>query len=82
MTEQLAMNNILTIIKSLNTLLLSGTIESSNEDVHKEFKKNLDDFLKLQNEIYLEMQNQGWYKLQNVESSVINKTLKKLETTK
>lgn len=79
MTEQLIANNILTLVKGMNNLLLSGTIESSTSDVHNEFKKGLDEFLKLQHELFVVMQEQGWYKLANVETKKITKTINKFQ---
>ncbi|MBQ4583434.1 MAG: spore coat protein [Bacilli bacterium] len=79
MSEQLIANNVLTLIKEMNNLLLSGTIESSTSDVHNEFKKSLDDFLKLQHELFGVMQEQSWYQLQNVETKKITKTINKLQ---
>lgn len=79
MNEQLIANNILIIVKEMNSLLLDGTIESTTVDIHSEFNNCLNDFLKLQNELFNVMQKQGWYQINNVETQKIATTISKLQ---
>ena len=53
--EKCLYENILTLTKSLTTLYLNGTIESSNEDVRKVFDNGLAENLKLHDELYQAM---------------------------
>lgn len=74
--EKTFYENILTLQKSLCTLYINGTIESSNEVVRKVFSNGLDESLMLQDELYQSMKEDGFYTVEN-----LNKTdIKKIET--
>ena len=79
MEDKLIANNVLSLIKGLDSILYHGTIESSTPEVRAVFEKNLSDCLKMQDEVYKFMESCGWYKQSNVEEAKINKVKKKYE---
>lgn len=79
MQEKDYFEGILTSIKNLSGLLLHGSIESSNEDVHTKMQEALKESLDIQHDIYIEMQNNGWYQIENIKDSEIKKALSKQE---
>lgn len=76
--EKCLYENILTLTKSLTTLYLNGTIESSNEDVRKVFDNGLAENLKLQDELYQAMKEDEFYTVQNEKESDVKKVFDKL----
>ena len=79
MDNKLLMENYLLVLKSTVEVYVHGTLESSNEMVRSLLKKSLNEIMTLQANTYDEMTKFGWYQVNNVEQSVINKTLTKLE---
>lgn len=63
MNDKNYMTDLLTCSKTLCTLLLHGTIESSTPLVNSMMNKSLFDALSIQNSIYKEMENKGWYQV-------------------
>ena len=57
----------------------SGAIESSTQNVHSAFTSSLNDSLKMQDEIYLKMQQKGWYPTQQVDENKINTVKQKFQ---
>ncbi len=80
MNDQKLMDNYLLILKSTVEVYVHGTLESSNQDVRYLLKSGLDNIMTNQAETYDEMTNYGWYTINNVKSSEINKTFKKLQS--
>lgn len=78
MNDRLLMENILLVLKSTVEVYVHGSLESSNEKVHKVLKNNLDEIIKMQDETYKKMTENGWYMVENIQAKEINKTLKKL----
>lgn len=76
--DKYALENILTLTKSLVTLYANGTIESSNKDVRKFMGTGLEETLKLQDMIYNVMVEDGFYQVTNVKQSEIDKLYNKL----
>jgi spore coat protein CotF len=72
------MENYLLIIKSTIEVYVHGTLESSNREVKDILKYGLDEMLMHQERCYDEMVNNNWYVVENVSSSTIDKTLKKI----
>lgn len=72
MDDKQMMSNILTSAKSLCGLMMHGTIESSTCNVHQTFHNNLDQSLKMQDDIYKQMSQKGWYPTQQVEQQKIS----------
>ena len=79
MNDQLLMDNYLLVLKSTVEVFVHGTLESSNSDVRKEMKNGLDQIMICQADTYDEMTKYGWYPVNNVDKSVINNTLTKLQ---
>lgn len=79
MKDKLIMENILLLLKGTCEVYVHGTQESSNKKVHEILKSNLDETLKMQNEVYNKMTECGWYTISNIKSSEIDKTLTKLQ---
>lgn len=67
------MENILTLTKSLITISLNGTIESSNKNVRKVFDKSLKTLLSLQEKLFDELKEKKIYKIENVNEKDIKK---------
>lgn len=78
--DKLLLENILLILKSNMEVYNHGTLESSNEDVRNTIKYGLDTTLELQNKLYSKMTEYGWYQVNNINTSTIKQTLKKIKT--
>ncbi len=78
MNDRLLMDNILLLLKSTVEVYVHGSLESSTKSVHNTLKDNLDEIIKLQDDTYKKMTENGWYVIQNIESKEIKKTLKKV----
>ena len=78
MNDKLLMENYLLILKSTVEVYVHGTLESSNESVRKLLKESLNDILTSQKDTYDDMKQFGWYNVNNVDKSIIQSTLSKL----
>lgn len=78
MDNKTVLENILNLTKSLTTLYMYSTIESSNEGSREVFHQGLLDNLEMQDEIYQNMKDDGMYTIENVASSAVKKVYKKL----
>ena len=72
MNDKNLMENILLLEKGGCDLFLHGTIESGTENVHQAFQTALNASLNMQDSIYDEMTDMGWYPPQLVEQNKIN----------
>lgn len=79
MSDKLIMENILLLLKGTCEVYVHGTEEASNKKIHEVLKACLDELLKMQYDVYNEMAKLGWYKIENIKSSEITKTLTKLQ---
>lgn len=79
MNDKLIMEDYLLILKSTVEVYVHGTLESANNDVRMILKDGLNDTLNAQARVYDQMTSYGWYNVENVMSSEINKTLNKIE---
>ena len=77
--NQLFLDSYLLLLKSTVEVYVHGTLESSNKKVRTILKSSLDDTMSMQYNTYNEMTNLGIYKIQNVDKSIICKTINKLE---
>ena len=75
MNNQELLDSYLLLLKSTVEVYVHGTLESSNESTRELLKSCLDSTMSSQGATYDEMVDYGWYKVTNVESNVINKTL-------
>ena len=78
MSDKLLMNNYLLILKSTVEVYVHGTLESSNKTTRRVLKSHLFEILNSQARCYDEMVKNGWYSINNVNSSQINSTIKKI----
>ena len=81
MNDKLFMDEYLLILKSTVEVYVHGTLESSNNDIRNLLKEGLDETMKHQARTYDEMTKYGWYKVENVQNSEIQKTLKKVQNS-
>ena len=80
MNDQLIMDNYLLILKSTVEVYVHGTLESSNNDVRKTLKYNLNDIMNSQADTYDLMTKYGWYPVNNVNNNMISNTLSKINS--
>lgn len=80
MNDKLYLENYLLALKSTVEVYIHGTLESSNSDVKHTLKDSLNEILTCQEDTYNKMNELGFYPVNNVENSVINETLTKLNS--
>ena len=78
MNNQILMNNYLSLLKSDVEVYVHGTLESSNEEIRNLLKEGLDNTMKHQALTYDIMRDFGWYQVNNVKASDINKVYQKI----
>ena len=78
MDNKLIMENYLLVLKSTVEVYIHGTLESSNSQVRDSLKTGLEEILTHQANTYNLMTKYGWYTINNVDTSIINETLNKL----
>ncbi|MBO5475625.1 MAG: spore coat protein [Bacilli bacterium] len=78
MSEKEELTNYLTLTKSLVMLYTNAVVESSNKNVRKAMLDGLDYNLEMQEEIYQDMVNIGYYKVEDVNKTEVDKLCKKL----
>lgn len=76
--NKIYLENALTLTKSLSMLYINATIESSNEETRAVFYNGLLVNLEMQDDIYQNMKDDGYYNPENIKTSEIKKALKKL----
>ena len=79
MDNRLIFENYLLILKSTVEVYVHGTLESANLYVKNILKNSLDNIMSMQADTYKLMQDNNWYQISNVNYSIINETLNKLE---
>ena len=80
MNDQQLMDNMLLLLKSTVEVYVHGSLESSTKPVHNILKNNLDEIIKMQDDLYNKMTECGWYQVSNVEPKAIKQTLRKLQS--
>lgn len=80
MSDRLLMENMLLLLKSTTEVYVHGSLESSSKAVHNVLKNGLGEIIKLQNDLYNKMTENGWYNVQTIDTKEIKQTLKKLES--
>ena len=78
--DKLLLENLLLVLKSTVEVYVHGTLESSNEKVNEVLNDCLNVTLKLQHELFLKMEELGFYKLNNIDTKSIQKVLSNLES--
>ena len=71
MNDQEIMENLLQTTKGVCDLYMHGTIESSTQNVHSAFDDALSQSLCMQNQLYSQMSQQGWYPMQQAQQQQI-----------
>src|SRR5690554_892876 len=74
MSDKDIMNDILTFTKAECDLYMHGTIEANDPNVHETFKNVLLETLAMQHETYKNMQQKGWYPVEQVQKQKIEQT--------
>ncbi|NLT57721.1 MAG: spore coat protein [Clostridiales bacterium] len=77
MSDKEYMQDVLMTAKTLTGVYHYATQESSTEQVHSQFKTNLNDSLAMQHNIFCAMQQNGWYPQQQAEAKQINQVKSK-----
>ena len=77
MNDQNIMENLLLTTKGVCDLYMHGTIESSDQDVHRAFDSALGSSLDMQDSIYQMMTAKGWYKTQQAQQQQIDQVRQK-----
>lgn len=72
MNDKEYMEDLLMLQKGVCDLYMHGVLESSTENVHKEFSMALNDALQIQDAIYKKMESKGWYSTETVDQSKLN----------
>ena len=78
MSDKLLMENYLLILKSTIEVYIHGTLESSNREIRKLLKKNLDNTITSQEKTFSIMKDFNFYKIENISKEKINNNLNKL----
>ena len=73
MNDQAIMENLLLTTKGVCDLYMHGTIESSTQNVHTAFDGALGESLCMQDGIYKQMTQQGWYPMEQAPPQQIDK---------
>lgn len=79
MDDKNLMENILLLGKGVCDLFLHGVIESGTDNVRQTFSASLNDALRMQDTIYDEMANKGWYPTEQVEQTQIASVKQKFQ---
>lgn len=77
MEDQIIMNAILTMSKNMADILMHASLESRDAKINKTFKDSLTKYIELQQELYLVMEEKGYYKVENAPKTKIDKALTK-----
>ena len=80
MSDKLILEEMLLLLKSTVEVYVHGTLESSNEVVRECLSYGLKEIMKMQEEVFNLMCDRNYYKITNVDTKEITKTLKKLES--
>lgn len=64
--------NLLTLTKSLCTILQNGALEASTTEVAETFREALDEALAVQHDMYKAMESAGFYQVTPVDVQQIN----------
>ena len=77
MNDQAIMENLLLTTKGACDLHMHGTLESSTQNVHHAFGTALTDNLNMQNDLYKQMEQKGWYPPEQAQAQQIDKVHQK-----
>jgi len=80
MNDQEIMENLLLTTKGACDLFLHGAIESSTQNVNAAFDNALDESLCMQDGIYQQMAQQGWFPSEQATQQQVDKVRSKFAT--
>ncbi|MCD7775817.1 MAG: spore coat protein [Firmicutes bacterium] len=80
MDDKCLMEDLLLEAKGVCDLYMHGTIESATPNVHGAFDCALDESLKMQDDIYRRMSEQGWFPSESAEPARIDKVRQKFSS--
>ena len=80
MDDKNIMENILLTTKGACDLYMHGAIESNTENVHRAFSCALNDTLCMQDDIYKQMSQRGWYTSEQAPQQKIDQVKQKFTT--
>ena len=72
MDDKCLMEGLLLLEKGGCDLYMHGTIESPTTSVHRAFDSALQESLNMQDSIYSQMEQKGWYTTENAEQQKID----------
>ena len=77
MNDRDIMENLLLTTKGALDLYMHGAIESGTENVHQAFNTAFNQTLQMQDSIYKQMENKGWYASEQAEPQKIKQVKQK-----
>ena len=77
MDDRNIMENLLVTCKGACDLFMHGSIESSTPNVHSAFTSALNDTLSMQERIYKQMEQKGWYTNQQAPQQQVDQVKQK-----
>ena len=80
MNDRDIMENLLLTTKGALDLYMHGAIESGTENVHNTFNTAFNQTLQMQDSIYKQMENRGWYASEQAEPQKIRQVKQKFST--
>jgi spore coat protein CotF len=81
MTDKEYMEDLLMTSKTLNGLYHYATTEACTEPLRRQFKSNLSDSIEMQHNIFMAMQQNGWYPQQRAETGQISQVKTKYQAS-
>ncbi len=79
MEDKMLMEGLLWDTKEMCDLCMHGAIESGTEGIHETFLIGLKELLTMQHEIYMTMNDQGWYQTTNVTDTKLDQAKQKFQ---
>ena len=80
MNDRYIMENLLLTTKGMCDLYMHGTIESSTPKVHQAFSTALNDALCMQDNVYKQMSDHGWYTTEQAQQQKLQQVKQKFST--
>ena len=77
MDDRNIMENLLLTCKGACDLFMHGSIEASTPNVHQVFTTALNDTLSMQERIYKQMEQKGWYTVQQAPQQQVDQVKQK-----
>ncbi len=77
MNDKCIMENLLNVTKGACDLYMHGSIESSTANVHQAFTSALNETLCMQDSIYKQMSEKGWYQAQQAPQQQLDQVKQK-----